>query len=326
MTISEQTIFRRAKDKDNPYVMIDRTVFENPDVSWKAKGLMGYLLSRPDDWDVRMGDLVKRSTNGMESVRSAVKELEHHGYLVRCREHLDNGRFQWNITVHEVPVPCGDEPSMENPSMDHPQVENPTLTNKDLREKGSTNITPPTGGDTVVEIDLVDATDLQATCPNCGGTILIQRLDTSRGECPHCLSPVRVRGPGGDVIVKVAQKHRRKKNGASEWLVAVRAFCELTDQNYARLPGKKKGEWARVIQQEAGDVAGPQEVAQLIPDLEVWGLENLTTPRMDRFSNALAEALMDQGEPKVNVTHDGRRWMTDDVGFTYEVNENNEPL
>ena len=63
MSNRPKTIFRVAKNKDNPYVMIDKRPLENPSLSWKAKGVLAYLLSRPDDWEIILGDLIKRSTD-----------------------------------------------------------------------------------------------------------------------------------------------------------------------------------------------------------------------------------------------------------------------
>lgn len=101
-----QTVFRKAHDKDNPYVIVDKTIFEEPTASWKAKGLMGYLLSRPNDWIVYMSDLQKRATDGAASVRGAVRELEKLGYLTRVRIRSEAGVFSgYEIGVHETPVP-----------------------------------------------------------------------------------------------------------------------------------------------------------------------------------------------------------------------------
>ena len=53
-----QTIYRVVKNKDNPYVMIDRRPVDNPTLSFKAKGILTYLLSRPDGWEVSVADLI----------------------------------------------------------------------------------------------------------------------------------------------------------------------------------------------------------------------------------------------------------------------------
>ena len=99
-----QTIFRVEKNADNPFVMIDRRPIENPSLSWRAKGILTYLISRPDNWIVRLGDLVKRSPDGVYAVRAALKELTKAGHLSR-KEERENGKFkQYVLLVHEVSI------------------------------------------------------------------------------------------------------------------------------------------------------------------------------------------------------------------------------
>jgi hypothetical protein len=67
---------------------------------------MSYLLSRPDDWQVRVDDLIKRSADGETAVRSALRELEAHGYIVRERlTDPQSGRFAGiRLTIYERPL------------------------------------------------------------------------------------------------------------------------------------------------------------------------------------------------------------------------------
>jgi hypothetical protein len=149
--VTDQTIFRRAKDRDNPFVMIDKSIFEDTSISWKAKGLMGYLLSRPDNWTVRMGDLAKRSKDGLSATRSTVDELIQAGYIIRTRENDDKGHFSWFYEVHEIPqAPPPAEPSTGNPYMDNPSMENQPLTNTDLTKTEDTNKYAADGDDSIV--------------------------------------------------------------------------------------------------------------------------------------------------------------------------------
>src|SRR3990172_3952024 len=80
-TTRDKTVFRVEKNKDNPFVMIDRRTIENPKLSWKAKGVLAYLLSRPDDWVIRFKDLAKRAPDGGHIVRAAMKELRDAGHI-----------------------------------------------------------------------------------------------------------------------------------------------------------------------------------------------------------------------------------------------------
>lgn len=103
--MSHKSIIRTVKNSENPFVMIQRAIFENPELSWKAKGLLGYLLSRPDNWSVRVADLVNRSTDGRDACYSALKELGDAGYITKHESESEGGRFAgFDYVVHESPV------------------------------------------------------------------------------------------------------------------------------------------------------------------------------------------------------------------------------
>lgn len=140
-----QTIFRIEKNADNPFVMIDRRPIENPVLSWKAKGLLAYLLSRPDNWIVRFADLVKRSPDGGHTVRAAIKELKaaHHLKVTAIRE---GGRVkQWVYQVYEVPF----SPDDDFQQVEKQLVENRTLNDTDLKQEVLTT----TGELPIFEVD-----------------------------------------------------------------------------------------------------------------------------------------------------------------------------
>lgn len=70
----------RTQKRENPFVQIDKGIFEDPRISWKAKGVLGYLLSKPDNWTIVLNDIVNKSPDGLTVVRSALKELQENGY------------------------------------------------------------------------------------------------------------------------------------------------------------------------------------------------------------------------------------------------------
>ena len=102
----KQTIFRTIKNAENPFVMIDRRPIENNSLTWKAKGILAYLLSRPDNWIVRLRDLVNRSPDGVHAVRSALKELRAAGHLSTREIRDENGQFlRYELEVYEFLLP-----------------------------------------------------------------------------------------------------------------------------------------------------------------------------------------------------------------------------
>ena len=90
----------RVSRRTHPFILADRRVFEDEGLSWAAKGILGYMLSRPDDWRVHVNDLLRKSPDEEPAVRSCLQELEITGYLQLVREHNGKGA---SYTLHERP-------------------------------------------------------------------------------------------------------------------------------------------------------------------------------------------------------------------------------
>ena len=127
------TIFRTVKDKNNPYVMIDRRPVDNPNLSFKAKGLLTYLMSRPDGWEVSIADLVKHGKDGEAAIRAGLKELREVGHMRYTTSRKEGRITGWLIEVFEVPSmeyahnpPDGDFLQVENLQVENQDVENRT--------------------------------------------------------------------------------------------------------------------------------------------------------------------------------------------------------
>jgi len=97
--------FRRPRDHDHPYAQIANEVLEDSDLSFKAKGILAYLLSRSDDWQVRQGQLESLGPDGRHAVRSGVQELREVGYLDRTQLRKPDGGFlSHEYVVFETPA------------------------------------------------------------------------------------------------------------------------------------------------------------------------------------------------------------------------------
>lgn len=111
-----KTIIRVQKGRSNPYVIIDKRIFSDGRLSWKAKGILGYLLSKPDNWKVMIVDLIKQSKDGRIAVYSGLKELEDYGYLKREPIRDEKKRIMyWEYTVYEQPQKPQAEEEPEKP-------------------------------------------------------------------------------------------------------------------------------------------------------------------------------------------------------------------
>lgn len=100
-------IIRVSKDKDNPYVVLNKTCLEDVKLSWQAKGLHSYLISKPDHWKIYVNDLCKRSKNGRDATANILKELIENGYVTRkpCRDSNTNKMLGgYDYEVYEIPL------------------------------------------------------------------------------------------------------------------------------------------------------------------------------------------------------------------------------
>jgi hypothetical protein len=147
-------IIRTEHNRSNPYAQISKKCLEDNSLSWKAKGVLCYLLSRPDNWRTYPEQLATVSTDQEHSTRSAIKELIEAGYIKRSRLQCeDNGRFQgFEYIITEDPYmknPYTDYPYAEPPSVEPPSMEDQPLikhidNKKDLQqEKSKTNTIAP---------------------------------------------------------------------------------------------------------------------------------------------------------------------------------------
>lgn len=77
--------------------------FQDKEISLKAKGLLGLMLSLPSNWDYSVNGLVAIVKENKAAVQTALKELEEHKYLKRTRVQDETGRFDYVYDIYEKP-------------------------------------------------------------------------------------------------------------------------------------------------------------------------------------------------------------------------------
>lgn len=129
----------RKITRTDPFARVDKEMLADARLSWKAKGIMAYLLGQPDNWDLQVTNLVNHSTNGTEAIYSALKELRKFGYLrlvhPRGEGGLVNGSY-WEI--HECPLSSVEaETRRTRVSVKADHNKNDKTTKKDSRPEGA---------------------------------------------------------------------------------------------------------------------------------------------------------------------------------------------
>ena len=129
------------------FVIIDQRAIEDTGLSWAARGLLGYLLSRPDDWKVLVNDLRKRGDLGRDGIYRLLRELRSAGYMRFVRKRDRQGRIRGGTyIVREIAVsPHPDLPDTDQPSEAVPYTANPVaLPTTDVNLIRTTTTTPTT--------------------------------------------------------------------------------------------------------------------------------------------------------------------------------------
>lgn len=120
-------VFRVEKTKD--FTIMSNHHLRNSSLSLKAKGLLSLMLSLPEDWDYTTKGLAQICKEGVDSIGTALKELERYGYLTRRRLRCENGQLgDIEYTIHETPAEVSGEsgsPKRENPEQVNSGQENP---------------------------------------------------------------------------------------------------------------------------------------------------------------------------------------------------------
>ncbi len=164
MSVNKPAILKRRVRRD--FTVLPNDLIRDRRLSWKAVGLLSYILSLPDDFRLYLDYLSKQKKDGRHSTRAGLKELELAGYLTIRRERGELGKYTkviWEVTDSPVDMitdqnsPRSGNLKEDNPKEDNPNSENPTLINtnssKELNVKNTTTTNPEDGKQVVVDLN-----------------------------------------------------------------------------------------------------------------------------------------------------------------------------
>jgi len=115
----------RVKKGRTPFTRIENSLLQDSRLSWKARGLLAYMLSKPDDFIFHMDELTRHTTDGIDSIRAGIKELQVLGYIKRHPIKEKGKIVTWEMIIFE-------KPESGFPDVEKPLVENPMLITNDL--------------------------------------------------------------------------------------------------------------------------------------------------------------------------------------------------
>jgi hypothetical protein len=101
--------------REDRFTILNRSIISDDRLSFRALGLLTFILDKPDDWRIDSTSLARgEGREGRDAVRTALTELETAGYLRRKRIRREDGTFDMESTVYDMPVEQG-EPAAGEP-------------------------------------------------------------------------------------------------------------------------------------------------------------------------------------------------------------------
>jgi len=146
------TTIKRTHQRKDPFARVPKDLLDIPELSWKAKGILAYLLGKPPHWKIRVVDLERRSKEGKSAVRTALLEIRAVGIALLQAVRSDQGTVvEWELLLADAPIyadhpdnvrlrtrlgsPDTNYPHVDYPHLDNPHVDNRTHSKNDVVER-----------------------------------------------------------------------------------------------------------------------------------------------------------------------------------------------
>lgn len=100
-------IVRTQRTADH-FTIIANAAVRDSRLSWKARGMLAWLLSHQEGWETSVKDMAKHATDGKGSVETGLQELEACGYLERRQVRDGAGKMgatEYHVTDEYEPTP-----------------------------------------------------------------------------------------------------------------------------------------------------------------------------------------------------------------------------
>ena len=94
-----------------------QAIWQDDRLTMKSKGLFGYMKTKKSNYDFACARIAKDMRDAVDSVKSAMRELETFGYLNRTK--LGNGRVVHDLSGNAY---VGIEPKLEKSPLDRYNV------------------------------------------------------------------------------------------------------------------------------------------------------------------------------------------------------------
>lgn len=93
----------RAPRQESGYTIIRNDVLRDPELTFRARGVLAYILSHSDNWRTDAESIARVSKEGRQAIQTALKELREAGYIEYRKSQDTNGRWKTDTIVYDAP-------------------------------------------------------------------------------------------------------------------------------------------------------------------------------------------------------------------------------
>lgn len=189
---------RRAR-----FATIDRRTVNDERLSYRARGVLLWLLDKPDNWHGSADAIGRAGPEGRDAVRKALAELAEHGYLRRERLQGADGRWSTVTTVYERPQPTQGDllttptddglPGVGEPAVGEPAVGIPGPKSLELVQETGTEHANPAAAPPTVAAAAPVASPLTAAADACAAAEWERRTAVGEPQPVGGFVPFRLR-------------------------------------------------------------------------------------------------------------------------------------
>jgi len=224
------SVHRLAKyQTDDPFTRVPNDAIEDERLDLRSRGLLVFMLSKPDGWTFRERSLAKQAGVGRDQVRSAMQKLIEAGYVRRRWEAREEGP---PAMVTEVYDRAQDVISEIQPKVGFPEVGNP--------DRGETR---PLSNEGFL---VTNETSKGASAKKKSVRSRKRALPESWQPSEKQLLQIREKFPKlrlEDESEKFQDYHRAKGSTFVDWDAAFRNWCRNAEKFRQQSAGEKDGGW-----------------------------------------------------------------------------------
>jgi hypothetical protein len=223
------SVHRLAKyQTDDPFTRVPNAAVEDDRLDLRSRGLLLFMLSKPDGWTFRERALAKQAGVGRDQVRSAMQKLIEAGYVRRRWEAREDGP---PAMVTEVYDRAQDVLCDIQPEVGFPEVGNP--------DRGESRPLSNEGFLVTKEVSKSSASVEKTSSRKCS-------LPAGWKSTEEQVLQLREKFPKlsiEDEAEKFQDYHRSKGSMFVDWDAAFRNWCRNAEKYRVQNTGEKAGGW-----------------------------------------------------------------------------------